>query len=212
MVTFMKSYQSPHHAASESGYTLVALLALMTVLAISLAAAAPILKQQSQRERELESIRRGEEVAEAIRIYFEKTNGTRLPSSMEELVEGVPVSGRTKKLQVLRASAARDPLSEKGEWRLIRTTATNSAICDFVAALTKYNDGTPVLPDEKFRQHVPRCEVTGLLGGGSNSIDEGGTGPFVGVASRSRQKSVVTYYGIENHNQWVFTPAVPKRS
>lgn len=208
----MKFYQSPHHASSESGYTLVALLALMTVLAISLAAAAPILKQQSQRERELEAIRRGEEVADAIRIYFEKTNNTRLPASMDELVEGVAVAGRTKKLQVLRASAARDPLSEKGEWRLIRTTQTNSALCDFVAALTKYNDGTPVLPDEKFRAHVPRCQITGLTGGGSNSMDEGGTGPFVGVASRSRQKSVVTYYGIENHNQWVFTPAVPKRS
>jgi hypothetical protein len=29
---------------------------------------------------------------------------------------------------------------------------------------------------------------------------------FVGVASRSRTKSVLTYYGIENHSKWVFTP------
>jgi hypothetical protein len=30
--------------------------------------------------------------------------------------------------------------------------------------------------------------------------------PFVGVASQSRAKSVISYYGVENHSKWVFTP------
>jgi hypothetical protein len=30
--------------------------------------------------------------------------------------------------------------------------------------------------------------------------------PFIGVASQSRMRSVVTYYGIENHSKWIFTP------
>ena len=30
--------------------------------------------------------------------------------------------------------------------------------------------------------------------------------PFIGVASQSRSKSVIAYYGIENHSKWVFTP------
>src|SRR6266478_9926480 len=55
---------------NESGYTLVALLALMTVLALFAAAAAPSLQQQARREREKEAIFRGEQVAEAIRLYY----------------------------------------------------------------------------------------------------------------------------------------------
>jgi len=30
--------------------------------------------------------------------------------------------------------------------------------------------------------------------------------PFIGVASQSRSKSVIAYYGIERHSNWVFTP------
>jgi hypothetical protein len=30
--------------------------------------------------------------------------------------------------------------------------------------------------------------------------------PFIGVASQSRSKSVIAYYGIEKHSNWVFTP------
>ena len=30
--------------------------------------------------------------------------------------------------------------------------------------------------------------------------------PFIGVASQSRGRSVLTYYGIERHSNWIFTP------
>ena len=30
--------------------------------------------------------------------------------------------------------------------------------------------------------------------------------PFIGVAGQSKAKSVVSYYGIENHFKWIFTP------
>ena len=40
----------------------------------------------------------------------------------------------------------------------------------------------------------------------TSSIDDDATGPFVGVASRSRRDSVLTFYGIERHDQWIFTP------
>ena len=56
--------------SSEAGYTLVALLALMTLLALFAMAAAPSIQQQAQREREKEAIYRGEQVAEAIRAYY----------------------------------------------------------------------------------------------------------------------------------------------
>jgi hypothetical protein len=39
-----------------------------------------------------------------------------------------------------------------------------------------------------------------------SDVSEDSTGPFVGVSSRSRNASVLHYYGIERHNQWIFTP------
>jgi hypothetical protein len=58
---------------------------------------------------------------------------------------------------------------------------------------------------------VPRIVSTTNLGAvtsptGNTSIGDDATGPFVGVASRSRRESVLTYYGIERHDQWIFTP------
>ncbi len=32
------------------------------------------------------------------------------------------------------------------------------------------------------------------------------SGPFVGVSSRSQNNSVLHYYGIDRHDQWIFTP------
>jgi len=32
------------------------------------------------------------------------------------------------------------------------------------------------------------------------------SGPFLGVTSRSQRNSVITYYGIDRHDQWIFTP------
>src|SRR6476620_12383328 len=97
---------------SEGGYTLVALLALMTVLALFAMAVAPSVQQQSQREREQEAIFRGEQVANAIREYYiyrsrlvGGANPQALPSSMDQLLDGVPIPGGSKNRQILRPSA-----------------------------------------------------------------------------------------------------------
>jgi type II secretory pathway pseudopilin PulG len=53
---------------AEAGYTLVALLALMTILALFAMAVAPSVQQQALRDREKEAIFRGEQVADAIKV------------------------------------------------------------------------------------------------------------------------------------------------
>jgi type II secretory pathway pseudopilin PulG len=198
--------------AGERGYTLVALIAVCTILALMLTAAAPRLQQQAQREREKESIARGEEVAEAIFRYTQVMG--HLPSSMDDLIKGVTPPGSIKTIQLLRREAATDPLSSKGEWKLVR--ANDKAFIEFQAALAKYNSG--VLPQQFIYKGfaAPQATVTGLVDLKSKDSDEppggednesNGTGPFIGVVSRSRRKSVLTYYGIERHDRWVFTPA-----
>lgn len=195
--------------SAQRGYALVALLAMMTVLMITAMAVAPSIRQQTRRQLEEEAIARGEEVAEAIRRFIHYTN--RLPHSMEELQEGAPVG--TKKIQVLRPSAARDPLSESGEWRLVKPT--DRAFIGFIQGLMKYTEGRrPVTSDPRLRPIEQRFpQVVNILDTGSSSEAEGGEdssinskGEFVGVASRSRRESIMAYYGIERHDGWVFTP------
>ncbi|MBK7708652.1 MAG: hypothetical protein IPJ30_23555 [Acidobacteria bacterium] len=70
--------------------SLVGVLGAMTVFATFLLAVAPTVYIEVQREKELESIRRGEEVAEAIRLYIEFYRGTKLPNSIDDLLEGLP--------------------------------------------------------------------------------------------------------------------------
>jgi type II secretory pathway pseudopilin PulG len=198
----------------ERGYALIALLALMTLLMIAMMTAAPSLRHQARREAELEAIARGEEIAEAIRMYIRLHPTHQQPTSMEELLEGVTPLGRTQKVKVLRASAARDPLSESGEWRTVKVN--DPAFLRFVRDITEYADGkTPTPTTDQALSGIPLPQLTGLitgLGSGSGSDDDGedsspsSNGPFIGVASRSQRESIITYYGIDRHDRWVFTP------
>jgi len=184
-------------------------------------AIAPSAQQQAQREREKEAIFRGEQIANAISEYYiyrtrvlQQRGDAALPSSMEQLLEGVPVRGGSKKLQILRPSAARDPLTIEGEWRFIRPRG--EALIDFQQSVMFYAGNVlpqPRLPEIVQLQQFAVPPVVPLTNLGSQQPKPSSTGagddssgPFVGVASRSERASVLTFYGIEQHNQWIFTP------
>jgi type II secretory pathway pseudopilin PulG len=204
-----KSPQTP----GESGYALVALLAVMSLLALFAMAAASNVRQQSQREREKEAIFRGEQVADAIRSYYRFKGGqgvNSLPTSMDQLLEGIPRG--TKKLQILRVEAAQDPLSRTGEWKLVGPTSQDFA--HFVSSLTVYAGGVPPTPKRDFgalagliprMMDVLNTESSGTAPGGDDT-SASADGPFLGVASRSQRNAVITFYGIDRHDEWIFTP------
>ena len=194
--------------ASESGMTLFAVMAIMAVFAVGLLAVAPSIQQEIQREKELEAIARGEEVAEAIRQYVIFYRGSKLPNSMDDLLKGLPQG--TKNRMILRASAAIDPLSEDGKWRLIK--ADTSTLGPFARRVQNYNGG--VLPGNS-NPVFDRWsgQLVNSLNVDLDSDDEADdfevvtdNQPFIGVASQDKGKSVLAYYGIENHSKWIFTP------
>ena len=129
---------------------------------------------------------------------------------MDQLLEGIPRG--TRKLQILRVSASRDPLSKAGEWKLIGPTSQDFG--GFVSSLTVYTGGVPPTPKRDFAalaNLIPR--VVDVLNTQSENTASGGDdtsasadGPFLGVASRSQRNSVITYYGIDRHDEWIFTP------
>ncbi len=197
---------------SQAGMTLLAVMAFLTLLAISLLAVAPTIQQNVQREKELETIRRGEEVAEAIRQYM-VANGGKLPDSMDRLLEGLPLG--TKKRQILRPSAAIDPLSESGKWRLIEFNG--KGFINFGRRVQIYNNG--LLPANPQPTQLFDRYAFGLVNNADTKGDEDlkedsdeeyevktDKTSFIGVASQSRTHSTIAYYGIENHSKWIFTP------
>jgi len=169
-------------------------------------------QQEVQREKELETIRRGEEIADAIRQYVAFHNG-KLPESMDDLLEGLPQG--TKKRMILRPSAATDPLSPDGKWRLIKADA--STIAPFAKRVQTYNNG--ILPNNpQPTQLLDRYSIAFLVNlntGTEDDLDDDDgddidvttdNQPFIGVGSQSRARSLIAYYGIERHSNWVFTP------
>ena len=195
---------------SESGMTLMAVMVFMAIFAFVLLAAAPSIQMDVQREKELESIRRGEEIANAINQYVIFHNGTKLPQTLDELLEGLPYG--TMKRQILRASSVTDPLSLDGRWRLIEPDP--DTIARFAKRVQVYNNG--ILPSSPVPRYYDRytqvlANVLNTETRSEEDFDEEDTTvsdnvPFIGVASQSRARSVVTYYGIENHSKWIFTP------
>jgi type II secretory pathway pseudopilin PulG len=194
---------------------------MMTVLALFAMAVAPSLQQQAQREREQEAIFRGEQVAEAISAFYRNRIGTgrgageqALPRSMDDLLEGIPVPGGSKNRQILRPSAARDPMTPDGEWRFI--LPRSQSLIDFQQSLMVYTNNVAPQPHDQQLIQLQQFAVPVLvnvtnLGSASttsptSSVDEDASGPFVGVASRSKRDSVLTYYGIEREEGWIFTP------
>jgi type II secretory pathway pseudopilin PulG len=200
-----------NHRKSEQGMSLLAIMGVMTVLSMALLAVAPTVYIDVQREKELEQIRRGEEVAKAIEQYVIFYRGAKLPSSIDDLLEGLPQG--TKKRMILRPSAAVDPLSEDGKWRLIKPES--QAFIQFGKRVQTYNNGVlPSSPSTVFdRFALPLVNIINTKS--ESEVEEADESeiddvtdntPFIGVASKSKSKSIIAYYGIENHSKWIFTP------
>lgn len=198
---------------SEDGYALVSLLLVMSLIALFALGAAQNIRQQAQREREKEAIFRGEQVGDAIRAYYRYRGAqgvNSLPTSIDDLLQGIPRG--TKKLQILRVEAAHDPLSTSGEWKLVGPTSQD--VGAFVKSLTVYSGGVPPTPrGDMARLATLIPQMTNVLDTESTNTAPGGeddsansSGPFLGVASRSQRNSVMTYYGIDRHDSWLFTP------
>jgi type II secretory pathway pseudopilin PulG len=193
---------------AERGYTLVALLALMSILVLFAMSAAPSARQQHERELEKESIARGEEVADAIALYTQYKGAP--PTEFQQLLDGVDFG--TKKVHILRSSAAIDPLTNK-DWKTVHPQ--DKVVGEFQDRVMKYTGG--VVPDTRaafFKQFVR--QITGLTDLNNEETDKAECGEdtepntsgdrIIGVVSRNRCPSVLTYYGIDRHDLWVFTP------
>ena len=91
----------------EAGFVLLAVIFLTVVLLISLAIAAPKIAKSIQRDKELETIHRGEQYKRALKLYYQKFGS--YPTSIDQLVQ-------TNQMRFLRRKYT-DPLTGKEDWK-----------------------------------------------------------------------------------------------
>jgi type II secretory pathway pseudopilin PulG len=169
------------------GYTLVALVIGLTVMAILIAAVLPLASAESQRDKEAELIFRGFQYAEGIRTF--KRRYGRYPNTLAEMFEMRP--------RTLR-KLWKDPMTNSDKWGLI-TAAGAPAI----------TAGAPVPPSRVgARTPTPAPTPTPATfpsaGGPGNPSDQP-PGPITGVYSTSKKKGYRLFSGREIYSEWRFT-------
>lgn len=106
---------------SEAGYAYIMALALTVAMIIGSQVVLENLVTQGRRQREEQTIWRGNQWARAIRLYYHKTG--HYPQSIDDLKTGVP------DVHFLRASAIKDPMDrDDGSWRFIYVNSTGQII------------------------------------------------------------------------------------
>jgi type II secretory pathway pseudopilin PulG len=103
----MQSDSSHPRDDPESGYVLLAVIFLTVVLLISLAIAAPKIATEIQRDKDIETIHRGEQYRRALQLYYR--NFGAYPTSIDQLKQ-------TNNVRYLRKEYA-DPETGKNDWK-----------------------------------------------------------------------------------------------
>jgi type II secretory pathway pseudopilin PulG len=105
----------------EQGFTLLGLIVAIFLILLVLGVAAPRVAHELRREREVETIHRGNEYVRAIQIYYRKVG--HYPGSIEELE-------KTNNVRYLRQRYV-DPMTGKADWRLIHVGEAKTTVKGF---------------------------------------------------------------------------------
>jgi type II secretory pathway pseudopilin PulG len=167
----------------EAGFSLVAVIAGMTVMLILMGAAMPSWKYVVKNDREQELYFRGDQIASAIERYQKKHGGP--PPTLEVLVKG----------KFLRKEYT-DPMTRDGKWKFIRV---GEVAISGAGALPARPPGTSVPTPSP----IPR---PGMGMGASGQIGS----PFIGVASTSEDASLREMNGQDHYNEWLFVAGRPR--
>jgi len=176
----------------EAGFSLVGAVASITIMLVLMGMAMPAWRYVMQDDREEELIFRGSQIADAIARYQRESKS--LPVSMDVLVN--------KKF--LR-KAYKDPMTKHGKWRLIHPGEVIPPPLPLSGAA-----GRPGKPGES--------DEGGARGGrdGVQAERSGGAapglsiGPFMGVASTSKENSLRLFNGRSRYDQWIFAVGMPR--
>jgi type II secretory pathway pseudopilin PulG len=183
--------------AQGRGYALLVVMAVATLLLVSLTVALPSVYQEAQREREEELIFRGIQYARAIAMFHRQFQ--RFPVSVKELLQ-------TNGLRFLRR-AYPDPMDRKGKWRFIHANAAGVLLDSKMRGLPS-NAPSPSGTPPMISQTSPGAEASppnsqsasAFFGSGNEMV-----GAFiVGVAATSHRESIRVWNNRTHYDEWEF--------
>jgi len=167
---------------NQRGFTLTALLVILTVLAVFVAySVPPMWSDILKRERDIQTIWTMKQYARAI-AEFQRKRGV-LPTTLDQLKE-------QKEPRVIRALWS-DPLTGELDWVLIAPGAAGTPVTNPGSA------GNPNQPP------VPP---------GASGASKDYVGPFIGVRPPISGKSYVSLNGIDRYENWSYTIVDLQRS
>jgi type II secretory pathway pseudopilin PulG len=102
----------------QGGFTLIAVLVAMVLMALALQAVMTVVSQQAQREREMQLQRVGNAIADAIGSYYRSSPGSvkNWPQSLEDLTQDRRFVDARRHLREVYA----DPITRTTRWGIVR--------------------------------------------------------------------------------------------
>lgn len=176
-----KSKGAGRSPARHAGYTLVAVVIGMLLLAILIAAVGPALGKIGQRDREQELIFRGRQYARGIAI-FQRRFG-RYPNTLKELYENNPRSIR---------QLWKDPMCNCADWY---TIILNTPDANPQGGTAAPPPGSP----PAVGGGPPPTPTPPPFGTPQASL-----GPIVGVRSKVHKEGIIQWRGQQYYDQWKF--------
>jgi type II secretory pathway pseudopilin PulG len=229
-MTMSKQIRRNHNG--EEGYMLVAVIFILAIFMLTMTIAAPKIKQEIQRDRDVETMHRGKQYIRAIRLYYRKFNA--YPPNIDALV-------KTNEIRFLRKKYV-DPTTGKAEWKPIQFGQNKCPIVYgfFGQAIggasiagtgpSGGNGGPGQNPGDPSSGGTgsggtgsgdPGSGGTGSGGTGTGGTGAGGTGPgapgsgfsgqtfggagIIGFAPMSPKQSIYVYKKKNHYNEWEFT-------
>jgi type II secretory pathway pseudopilin PulG len=214
---------------SEEGYILIAVMFMLAMLVIAMSVAVPVVRKEIQRDRELETMRRGKQYVRAVKMYYKKFNA--YPPNVDALV-------KTNEIRFLRKKYI-DPTTGKEEWKLIHfgqnktqtmgffgqpiggSTAAGTGPMGGGSGLTGSGIGTTPAGGGSTDTGTGGDAGAGTSGavgtaGGAAGTDSGtgsstgltgqtfGGGGIIGVSPGSPKQSILVYKKKNHYNEWEF--------
>jgi type II secretory pathway pseudopilin PulG len=186
---------------SDRGFTMVALLVALSVMAVIMSAILPVYSTIAKRERETELVFRGQQYARAVAL-FQRKYGNALPPSIDVLLE-----------QKFLRMKYKDPITGDD----FQVVGPGSPELAFALNATPTAGGQPGRQGQQGQQGQQQgrgaqpfgmsqsAAVTAFGAQTGRSAAPGqAPGGVLGVVSKSPQTSLRLYNGHDKYNEWVF--------
>lgn len=188
--------RTPTCKKSERGFTLAALIVILTIISIMVAFTVP--RQWSmvmQRDRERQTIFIMQQYARAILTWQQAHGG--YPTSLDQLKEA-------RSPRLIRGPKAEyaDPLTGEVDWILIPPGAVQQVPGQLIGGGSINGPGVQPPPTA--------TNTTGTASNGPGNFNPQASpkdyvGPFVGVRPNKTGKSMLSFRGADQYDQWVYT-------